>query len=379
MKIVADENIPFVKEAFKNIGEVSTYAGRDMSPDKVKDAEVLLVRSITKVNEKLLSGSKVRFVGTATIGVDHIDTDYLTKNNIAFSSAPGSNAESVAQYVTSVLLNLLKAKCEEISGKTIGVVGVGNTGSRVARNAEAMGMNVLLNDPPLERRTGDPKYLPINDLFEADFISLHVPLTKEGIDATYHLVDEDFLGKMKSGSVLINSSRGAVVDNKVLLSALKNKTISDSVLDVWENEPDISIELLNSVEIGTPHIAGYSYDGKVRGTEMLYSALCDFLDVEKIWDPEVLMPKPDVPSLKINISDKSETEILFEAVTAVYDVKGDDKNLRKTVDLSQEERKLYFDKLRKQYPIRREFDKTKVILDPPDEKLKEIFNVLKFQ
>ena len=215
-------------------------------------------------------------------------------------------------------------------------------------------MKVLLNDPPLKRLTGDPKYLPINDLFESDFISLHVPLAKEGIDATYHLVDEEFLEKMKSGSVLINSSRGAVVDNKALLSALKNKTISDAVLDVWENEPDINIELLNMVRIGTPHIAGYSYDGKVRGTEMLYSALCDFLGIEKTWNPQESMPKADIPFLEIDISGKSETEILYEVVNAVYDVKRDDGNLRRIINLSREERKLYFDKLRKEYPITRE-------------------------
>jgi erythronate-4-phosphate dehydrogenase len=238
MKIVADENIPLVKQAFGSFGEVETMPGRKIGPEAVRDAEALLVRSITRVDAALLSGSRVRFVGTATIGVDHVDRDWLKREGIGFASAPGSNAESVAEYVVAALLVLAERMNTSPAGKSLGVIGVGNVGSRVARNARALGMRVLLNDPPLKRATGDARYLTLEETLQADIVSLHVPLTREGLDRTWHLADEDFFRRMRPGSVFINTSRGAVAVCEGWMKAL-GKTLSAAVLDVWEHEPGI--------------------------------------------------------------------------------------------------------------------------------------------
>jgi len=261
MKIVADANIPFVKECFSSIGEVRVVGGREITPEVVADADALLVRSITPVDEKLLAGSKVRFVATATIGFDHVDIDFLGRNNIGFASAPGSNANSAAEYVIAGLLDIGQRFALDLEARSIGIVGVGNVGGRVAKKCEAMGMAVYLNDPPLKRQTGDAKYLPLEKLFDCDFITFHTPLTFEGPDKTYHLADEKFFKSLKQRCVFINASRGGVVDSSALKSDIRSGRLRAVMLDVWENEPDIDIELLKIVDLGTPHIAGHSLDG----------------------------------------------------------------------------------------------------------------------
>ena len=264
MKIITDENIPFVKETFSRIGEVRTVPGRDISFNLIKEADILLVRSVTRVNKELLEGTPVRFVGTATIGTDHIDEDYLKAKEIALASAPGSNANSVSEYVIASLLTLAKRMGFSLKGKSIGIVGVGNVGSKVVKKCEALEMKVLRNDPPLGRKTGDVRYLSLDAILEADIISLHVPLTYEGQDATYHLVDKDFLSKMKNRSILINTSRGDLVEEEALLEAIRGKKLAGVILDVWKNEPNINTELLEIIDLATPHIAGYSLDGKSK-------------------------------------------------------------------------------------------------------------------
>lgn len=379
MRILADENIPYIREAFGALGEVETCTGRDMAAEQAREADVLLVRSITKVNASLLDGSAVKFVATATIGTDHIDNDYLDEHGIGFSSAPGSNAESVAQYMVAALLILSRRGGFELRGKTLGLVGVGNTGSRIARNAKAIGMRVLLNDPPLRRQTGfDEKYRPLDEIFEADFVGLHVPLTKDGADPTYHLADEAFLSRMKPGAVLINTSRGAVCDNAALLKALNEKRIAGAVLDVWENEPTIDLELLDKVDIATPHIAGYSFDGKVRGTEMIYRAVCEHFQIEPTWSAADSLPAPETPELRIETAGKTESEILREAVLPIYPIEDDDARLRKTREIPDAERGAYFDRLRKEYPRRREFDWTRVALEPCEADMERTLETLKF-
>ncbi len=261
MKIIADENIPFVAECFSSIGEVEVVPGREITPGVVADADVLLVRSITPVSADLLAPSKVRFVGTATIGFDHIDIEYLSQNKIGFASAPGSNANSAAEYVIAAMLNIGKRHSIDLEGKSIGIIGVGNVGGRVAKKASALGMKLLLNDPPLHRQTGAPKYLSIEKLFDCDFVTLHTPLTFEGEDKTFHLADDKFFKSLKKGCIFINASRGGVVDSSALKAAIEESRLNATVLDVWENEPDIDVELLEMVDIGTPHIAGYSLDG----------------------------------------------------------------------------------------------------------------------
>jgi erythronate-4-phosphate dehydrogenase len=212
MKIVADTNIPFVAECFSSIGKVEVVAGRDITPSAVSNADILLVRSVTLVGKGLLAGSKVRFVATATIGFEHIDTEYLAKNNIGFASAPGSNANSVAEYIVAALLSVARKKRIQLEGKSIGIVGVGNVGSKVEKKVKALRMKVYLNDPPLQRGTGDAKYLPIEELFDCDFLTLHTPLTFEGIDKTFHLADEKFFKSLRAGSAFINTARGGVTD-----------------------------------------------------------------------------------------------------------------------------------------------------------------------
>jgi len=286
MKIVADENIPFVTECFSSIGDVEVVLGREITPDVVADADALLVRSVTRVDSSLLAGSKVRFVGTATIGLDHVDVDFLREKNIGFASAPGSNANSAAEYVIAALLEIGRKHKISLEDKSIGVIGVGNVGSKVAKKAAALGMKVYLNDPPLKRQSGDPKYLQIEELFDCDFITLHTPLTFDGIDKTFHLADERFFESLKVGCVFINTSRGGVVESSALKAAIETGSLKAVVLDVWENEPNIDTELLQMVDIGTPHIAGYSLDGKVAGMIMIYKAACEYFGFSAKFDVE---------------------------------------------------------------------------------------------
>jgi erythronate-4-phosphate dehydrogenase len=363
MKIIADENIPFVAECFSSIGEVEVVSGRDMTPNIVADADALLVRSITHVGADLLTGSKVRFVGTATIGFDHIDIEYLSRNNIGFASAPGSNANSAAEYVIAALLNITKQYEINLEGKSIGIIGVGNVGSRVAKKCEALGMKTYLNDPPLQRQTGNSKYLPIENLFDCDFITLHTPLTFEGEDKTFHLANERFFKSLKTGCIFFNASRGGIVDSSALKAAIKGGKLQATVLDVWENEPNIDVELLEMVDIGTPHIAGYSLDGKIAGMIMIYKAACMYFGLEAKYDISSFLPIPAVPELNIDPKSNSEQDILLIAVEKIYDIKTDDTRLRQTVEKIMEQRGKFFDHLRKTYPVRREFQNTEAIVN----------------
>lgn len=379
MKIVADENIPFVKEAFGDMGEVVTCAGRSMNPELVRDARCLLVRSITQVNEQLLGSSSVEFVATATIGTDHIDQDYLAQRDIGFASAPGSNAESVAEYIVAALLHLADRMNFDLAEKTIGVVGVGNVGSRVVRNARALGMTVLQNDPPLKRQTGEDCFLPLEELFDSDILTLHVPLNKEGEDPTWHLADESFLSKLRAEAILINTSRGAVVNNLALQDALSKQRLAAAVLDVWEGEPTPNLSLLQKTALATPHIAGYSYDGKVRGTEMIYLAACKHFGLTPEWSMEQALPPSTVPKLELSTEGRSVCEVVLDAVAAVYDIDRDDRALRRITEVPPEEQGKYFDRLRKEYPVRREFERTTITLVPYSEEIAAALSGLTFR
>ncbi len=366
MKIVADENIPYVREAFAGLGDVVTIPGRMMSLDTVRDAEFLLVRSVTKVNRALLDGSSVRFVATATIGEDHIDRGYLADRGIEFASAPGSNAESVAQYLAAALLELAARFDLHLRHLRLGIVGVGNVGSRVLRNARALGLECVLNDPPLARATGDQKYRALDEIFECDLVSLHVPLSNAGPDATFHMADAAFMRRLKPGAILINTSRGPVADGNAVKQALVDNHLRACVLDVWENEPDIDVDLLRRVFIGTPHIAGYSFDGKVNGTRQIYEAACRFRGIEPAWDPSPLLPPSDCPSVTLNAKAPGA---LRNAVRSVYDIMRDDATMRRLLAVPVTERPRLFDRLRKEYPRRREFSHTRARVIPRDAKL----------
>jgi erythronate-4-phosphate dehydrogenase len=369
MKIVADANIPFVRECFSSVGQVQALRGRDITARVIADADVLLVRSITPVNEALLAGSAVRFVATATIGFDHVDLTYLEEHNIGFASAPGSNANSAAEYVIAALLEVGRKHRIPLEGKSIGVIGVGNVGNRVARKCEALGIRVLRNDPPLQRQTGDPKYLPIESLYDCDFLTVHTPLTREGIDRTFHLADAGFFSSLKPGAVFVNASRGAVVDTEALKAAIRNERLQAVVLDVWEGEPNIDAALLEMVDLGTPHIAGYSLDGKMAGMVMIYHAFCEYFRLPPRFNVQNFLPAPDVPRLEMRVVGLADEELLARAAEQVYSIKRDDRDLRRIVDPPPQMRGRFFDALRKNYPVRREFHNTTVVLDKSREAL----------
>jgi len=378
VKIVADANIPFVKECFSSIGDVNILSADRITRAVVKNADILLVRSVTNVNSSLLASSKLKFVGTATIGFDHIDVDFLKTNNIGFASAPGSNANSVAEYVVAALLETAEKHKIDLNGKSIGIIGVGNVGSKVTEKVKALGMTTFLNDPPLYRQTHDEKYLPIEQLYDCDFITLHTPLIFEGIDKTYHLADVRFFDSLKKGVVFINTSRGSVVDSSALKNNVKNGKIKAAVLDVWENEPNIDTELLEMVDIATPHIAGYSLDGKIAGMIMVYNAACEFFGVRAEFGIASFLPQPAVKQLKINSKTQGRLS-LIEAVRKIYDIKADDRKLRKLLNLSNDQQETYFRNLRKEYSVRREFQNTRLLLESTDRNAAKKFEGIGFK
>jgi erythronate-4-phosphate dehydrogenase len=362
MKIIADENIPAVAQAFGTLGAVTLLPGRDLRAQDVRAADVLLVRSVTRVGRELLEGSSVRFVGSATIGFDHVDRDYLQSRAIGFATAPGSNATSAAEYVVSALLALGEREGFPLAGRTVGIVGCGNVGSRVRERLAALGCDCLVNDPPLRERGVDDDFVGLDDLLQADIISLHVPLERAGRHPTRHLFNEAVLRRMKPGAVLINTSRGAVVDNAALGALLASRRDLRVVLDVWEGEPAIDTVLLEKVALGTAHIAGYSLDGKLRGTEMIYRAACDYLGCAPRWDAAAVLPPVNSLDLR-GSAGGDELDRLRDAVFRIYDIRADDERLRGLMKLPPVERPAGFDRLRKEYPVRREFAATTVILD----------------
>ena len=380
MKIVVDENIPFAKEAFSTLGEVETSHGREITPQKVEDADVLIVRSVTKVNSELLEKSSVKFVGTATIGMDHIDIEYLKDRGIEFVSAPGSNSNSVSEYIVCALLTAANKLCLNLHDLTIGVVGVGNVGSKVAEKTDALGMKVLLNDPPLLKKTGNKKYRPIQELMEkCDILTFHVPLERQGKYPTYHMIDEKFLRRLGKCPVIINTSRGGVMDTEAVKSALMRSNISQVILDVWENEPEIDTEMLKIALIGTPHIAGYSFDGKVNGTSMIYNSLCQYLNKKIKWNPKDFLPESDCPVIEVDELSGSLEKILHNVISQVYDIEKDDSKLREIIATAAEKQGTYFDSLRKNYPVRREFFNTEILFKKEDSQLANILSKIGFK
>jgi erythronate-4-phosphate dehydrogenase len=357
MKIVADPNIPFIREAFGPLGDISLVPGRQMNAAAVREADLLLVRSVTNVNAALLDGSRVRFVATATIGTDHVDTGYLALLGIGFASAAGSNANSVAEYIVAALLELAHRRGFRLRDQTLGVIGVGNVGRRVVRYAEALGVRVLQNDPPRQRVEGGP-FVPLDRVVaEANILTFHVPLTKTGPDATFHLLEP-------RRGIVLNSSRGAVLDNRALL----NVNLAGLVLDVWEGEPNLLPGLLERTDLATPHIAGYSFDGKVNGTRLIYKAACRHFGLPATWTPQL----PAVPPLTVAIAPGEDDEdALRRIIRSCYDIVADDARLR--TDPKK------FDQLRAEYPVRREFFNTTLALPGAGESLRQKCAALGFR
>lgn len=349
MKIVCDNKIPFLKGAFEPYADVIYLPGKDTTPDVVRDADALITRTRTKCDESLLKGSSVRMIATATIGFDHIDTEWCNKNGIGWTNAPGCNSWSVQQYMASLLVTMAREFGFDCKGKTLGVIGVGNVGSKVARIASVLGFKVLLNDPPRARKEGTEGFVSLDEIIsKSDIITCHVPLQRTGQDATYHLFDAGRIASMRKEQILINSSRGEVVDNNALKAALQDGRLKAASLDVWEREPDIDTELLGMLFTGTPHIAGYSLDGKANGTWMSVQAVARALDLPcKDWKVREI-PLPEQPvEFRLDASGKSLQEVLSEAILYTYNILDDDRRLREDT--------ASFERQRADYPVRREF------------------------
>ena len=330
MKIIVDDKIPYIREKLALLADDVVYLrGADISAEDVRNADALIVRTRTRCDKQLLEGSKVQFVATATIGFDHIDTNYMAEAGITWTNCPGCNAGSVAQYLECSLLLLQQQKGLVLHDATIGIVGCGHVGSKVKAVAEHLGMRVLVCDPLL----GDPSFVSLDVIeCEADIITFHVPLTREGQYATYHMADDDFFHRILRVPYIINTSRGEVVDNVALLQALEEGRVRDAILDVWESEPNVNLNLLNRVFIGTPHIAGYSADGKVNADNMVIDALCQHFGLSH---PGRILPPPLPADLAVG-----------QSALDYYNPLIDSEKLKNNPST--------FEFLRNNYPIRRE-------------------------
>lgn len=358
LTVVAESVISGV-EAFETLGEVAVVPDDEICASCLVDADLLIVRSKTKVDADLLEGTPVKFVGTATAGYDHIDTAWLDANEIGWSVASGCNANAVSEYVIAALLKLHGSYGISLSGKTIAIVGVGNVGQRVASKATALGMRVLRNDPPLAARSPDPDFQSLEEILpSADVITLHIPLTSQKPWPTRRLANYRFFSQIKPGAIFINSSRGRVVDQDALMCAIDGGVLSKTVLDVWDPEPQIPAELVEKVDLGTPHIAGYSYEGALNGTRSCYQSACRYFELAPVWDPEI--PNPPVPEIRLDTEGRDEEDLLQEAIGNLYDIAVDDRRLRYLANLEGKQRALAFKRLRREYSKRREFSNTVV-------------------
>jgi erythronate-4-phosphate dehydrogenase len=398
MKITIDRNMPYAKEAFSTLGEVFARDGRDLTITDVRDADALFTRSTTRISAALLAGSAVRYYGSAVIGTDHIDIPYLESRQIPWVAAPGCNAESVANYVTSALLWLGAQHGFSLKGKTIGIIGCGNVGSKVLRHAKALGLSIIVSDPPLQRaemKLPKPaRFASLPELLaESDIITCHVPLTKTGPDATYQMLNTEQFEQMKSGVIFINAARGAILSTDALLAVLGTR-VAHAVIDCWEGEPTYRTDLLARADIATPHIAGHSYEGKVNGTKIVYKAYLAWL-AQTAGDPscrehaaELLreenieklfaLPPPPVPQVDLS-QIKDPEDLLRQAVLRVYDIEADSLRLKRSCVEDSAARAAAFDQQRSKYPMRREFTSTQVTLKKPTAKLLSTLQGLGFK
>ncbi len=345
MKIVIDEKIPYLHDALLQMGHsVIALPGDTIANEHLLDAGALFVRTRTRCNAALLNGTAVRFIGTATIGYDHIDADYCKESGIKWTNAPGCNADAVLQYVQSVIYAWARDNSASVAGLSLGIVGVGQIGSRVERWARSIGMNVILNDPPREER-GEEGFSPLADVVErCDIITFHPTLSKVGRYASYHLADADFLGSLCRCRLLINASRGPIVDNKALLAVLEGGKLQSAAIDVWEGEPNLDLSLLQRAYIATPHIAGYSAEGKINATRQVLESFADFTGYS-MQIPMATLQQPLNPIVE------AATE--GEALLAIYNPHDD------TVALKESPER--FEWLRNNYKLRREPSAYKIV------------------
>lgn len=337
--IVADENMPCVDELFGSLANIKKLSGREITANDLADADALLCRSITNVNQQLLQQSKVQFVGTATIGIDHLDVEWLDKNKISWSSAAGCNAAAVAQYVISGICYWLKQQGQkELQDITVGIVGAGNVGTELTRCLDILGVNYLLCDPPLKKAGDTRDLMSLEDIIKCDVITLHVPITQVGEHKTWHLIDEDFLNQLTDRQLLINAARGEVVDNKVLFQYLQKDEVASVILDVFEDEPDINPQLARKCLLATPHIAGHTLEGKLMGSYMVYQAFCHKFNLPLEVNVNTLFPDKNTMTSFV----QSENEMLL----AFYDISLDSQRF---LSVSDEQMIQHFDQMRKNY------------------------------
>ncbi len=348
MKVIIDNKIPFIKNILEPYADVEYLAGNSITKEKLKNTDAIIIRTRTKCDAELLEGTAVKFIASATIGCDHIDIQYCEKNSIQWTNAPGCNSGSVLQYVASALLYYARQKNIKLNNRVLGIIGVGNVGRNILKLAEVLDMRVVLNDPPRVRNEGLCGFLSLDGILrEVDIISFHVPLNLTGEDKTFHLAGKHFFEKINEGTLLINTSRGEVVDTATLKDMVKSGKLSDAILDVWENEPDIDTELLEKVYIATPHIAGYSADGKANGTQMTIQQFSRFFNLGlDDWQPDNIpaVKKSDIFCDGLN---KSFQDILTEIILQTYPID------RENSWLHSDPKK--FETYRGNYPLRREF------------------------
>ena len=372
IRIIADDKIPFLKGVLEPYAKVIYLPGNQIKRNSISGTDALLIRTRTRCNTELLSGTPVKFIGTATIGFEHIDTDFCEKNDIKWTNAPGCNSSSVQQYLAAALLRISAEPGFSLKDKTLGIIGVGNVGSKVQNLANALGMNVILNDPPRARKERKKIFASLEHLLnESDIITIHVPLNMDGQDKTFHLFNSETFSKIKKGCWFINSSRGEVVETEALKDALGGERLAGGVIDVWEREPEIDIPLMHMTFLATPHIAGYSADGKANGTSMIVNDLCESFDIPLgDWYPTEI-PAPPEPVLTIDCNGKSNEEILRRAVFHTYNIVEDDVRLR--FDPSR------FEKERENYPVRREFPCFTIDLKDGNEEITKLLKSLGFK
>lgn len=355
MNIVADANIPQVADAFKELGEVRLIPGREIRHEHLIDCRCLLVRTVTNVNRSLLEDTAVEFIGTATIGTDHIDEKYLRQNNINFTNAAGCNAEAASEYVISGLFALSGKKRFDPFKLKAGIIGCGNVGSRVYQKLTALGIETLRNDPPLAQKSIDKEYVHLDNIIEeCDFITLHVPLTQTGEHKTRHLFDQNKLSRLRNNCILVNAARGPVIDNQALLTVIKQRPDLIVFLDTWENEPTPSKELLKCVDLATPHIAGYSVEGRLRGTQMILDAACEHFGQSSSWHMSKLL----ADTIELTVESGDSDQVFWQNVFRKhYDIQEDHHALLKILELNDEQVGAYFDSLRRVYPDRFEYER----------------------
>ncbi len=372
MRILADENIPML-EVFARHGQLRRVAGRSLDRAVLANAEVLLVRSVTQVDQALLAGSQVKFVGTCTIGTDHLDLQYLTQQGIGWASAPGCNARGVVDYVLGALLTLAERDGVDLSKRCYGVVGAGQVGQRLVQVLRGLGWQVLVCDPPRQQAEGGD-YVDLATVLErCDVVSLHTPLTQQGEHPTFHLLGAEQLQSLQQGSWLINASRGAVVDNQALKQLLTQRHDLRVALDVWEGEPQVDAELAQRCDIASAHIAGYSLDGKIRGTSQIYQAFCQHFALAD--SAAIEFPAQSLLAMELAAHTPVE-EALRVICRAVYDPRSDDAAFRLSLQGDALTRRAAFDQVRKNYPVRREIPDLQVRVNQPAVELQQMLQAL---